>query len=136
MTRQRPARPTWTARSGPASFLRTALIVLGLAAPLGPPAAAQQPPAPAAPKESPPVSAPGATPLPGRPTLRPRSGPVPPCSFAHWAGAPPDRAALERSGRSWRIVGPEGPPVTDDFQPARLTLFTDSRGLVVRVECW
>lgn len=82
-------------------------------------------------------SGPTVQPALAKPTLKPRSGPVPPCNFSGWIGRNPPTALLAAQGRSWRIIEPGTTLVIDDdFQPQRVNLFIDERGTVSRIECW
>lgn len=66
-----------------------------------------------------------------------RSGPVKPCRFPAMAGKPPQAEALKATGRPWRVLAPGAAAGADGgFQPDRINLFTDGRGIVSRVECW
>lgn len=65
------------------------------------------------------------------------SGPVKPCRFPAMLGGVPQEGALKATGRPWRVLGPgEAAKKGEGFQPDRINLFTDGRGIVSRVECW
>lgn len=66
-----------------------------------------------------------------------RSGLVKPCRFPAMVGESPQAEALKATGRPWRVLAPGGAAGADGgFQPDRINLFTDGRGIVSRVECW
>ena len=57
------------------------------------------------------------------------------CDFPEaWIGEPVDEAAVKKAAKVSRIL-PPGAAATMDYNPARLNVETDDKGVVVRVTC-
>ena len=52
----------------------------------------------------------------------------------HWLGRPVDEARLQKATKAYRILGVND-IATQDFNPDRLNVIIDSKGVIVRMYC-
>ncbi|NCC22460.1 MAG: hypothetical protein EOM26_08355 [Alphaproteobacteria bacterium] len=60
--------------------------------------------------------------------------PKPSCDFSKFSGHEVDEAALEATGREYRIL-PPGSMYTEDYNPRRVNLDVNDEGIVISVWC-
>jgi hypothetical protein len=53
---------------------------------------------------------------------------------SHWLGRPVDEARLQKVTKAYRILGIND-VATQDFNPDRLNVVVDSKGVIVRMYC-
>ena len=56
------------------------------------------------------------------------------CKFQHWIGKPVNETPVRTLGRPYRILPPNS-AMTMDHIPNRINVFTDDRGMVIKVRC-